>query len=635
MRKALTAATAGLAIGLAAFGALSAPAAADERASTQALIERSANAPQVRATAPEARGEYASFEDALIAADLDYIVSEARTRQRNGEADPRDTVVLVLDALVNERLDLATALLDGGSIRGAPAAAFYRPFVTLAEGDLASAVSELQEAAAILPAPMADIGTALLLEAGGRREDAARIYQVVESQLDTTPVEGEPRTLEEFQETLNATRTYTALMQAALANQRLGRHDEAERVYALAAEFASQAAQLQVERARNARSQDPLTPALTWQSALGRWLFLLSDYAAQTEGLATVLRSDGPVEGLASPSAALFSQFGLLFDTSADDWRLSAAGDLRAADGFDGADRLLAGIDRRSIFAGDAALGRAEIALRQDRDSDAQQHAREAIREADGRWAMVAGAGDVLRETYAEREAIRAFDQALNLAGDEVEDRASVLLYRASALRFFGRFDEAARDAREALRIDRTDTTRLFFISILMDHPTDWQDGIAEARALLAEAPDSVLRLNALGYALIQRPEGLEEGYRLLWRGYTYNERNDAVVDSLGWAYYFYGQFEQARALIERANELSGSDPNAEILDHLGDVYWRLGRQEEARDAWRQAIEARPETWRRESLEAKVRDGLTTPAPATVTPPNVQLPDRQRTQEET
>ena len=46
-----------------------------------------------------------------------------------------------------------------------------------------------------------------------------------------------------------------------------------------------------------------------------------------------------------------------------------------------------------------------------------------------------------------------------------------------------------------------------------------WNDGIRVARALFAEQPDSVMRLNALGYALIQRPEGLEEGYRLLWRG--------------------------------------------------------------------------------------------------------------------
>jgi tetratricopeptide (TPR) repeat protein len=136
-----------------------------------------------------------------------------------------------------------------------------------------------------------------------------------------------------------------------------------------------------------------------------------------------------------------------------------------------------------------------------------------------------------------------------------------------------------------------------------------------------------VLRLNALGYALIQRPEGLEEGYRLLWRGFNWGQNDYAVVDSLGWAYYKYGAFEESRALIERANDLSRSDPNAEILDHLGDVYWRLNRRDDARRVWNEALTARPEAERRRDLEQKVRRGLTEPAPRQRTLPRVSLPD--------
>ena len=147
------------------------------------------------------------------------------------------------------------------------------------------------------------------------------------------------------------------------------------------------------------------------------------------------------------------------------------------------------------------------------------------------------------------------------------------------------------------------------------------------ARSLFAEQPDSVLRLNALGYALIQRPEGLEEGYRLLWRGFNYGQTDYAVIDSLGWAYYLFGHFEQARALIERANNLSVNDPNAEILDHLGDVYWRLDRREEARTAWRQALDARPDAIRRRDVEQKLARGLAAPAPRQRELPQVSLPE--------
>ena len=135
-----------------------------------------------------------------------------------------------------------------------------------------------------------------------------------------------------------------------------------------------------------------------------------------------------------------------------------------------------------------------------------------------------------------------------------------------------------------------------------------------------------MLRLNALGYALIQQPQGLEEGYRLLWRGFNFGQQDYAVIDSLGWAYYLYGHFEDALPLIERANQLSANEPNPEILDHLGDVYWRLNRRDEARASWQRALQYRPDSLRRASLERKVSRGLTDPAPRRREPPQVNLP---------
>jgi tetratricopeptide (TPR) repeat protein len=159
-----------------------------------------------------------------------------------------------------------------------------------------------------------------------------------------------------------------------------------------------------------------------------------------------------------------------------------------------------------------------------------------------------------------------------------------------------------------------------------MDDPAAWRDGISVARGLFAEQPDSVVRLNALGYALIQHPEGLEEGYRLLWRGFNFAQQDYSVIDSLGWAYYQYGHFDEARALVERANQLSAANPNFEVLDHLGDIYWRLNRRDDARAQWRQALTADPDVPRRRSIETKVQRGLTTAAPRSRDLPRVELP---------
>ena len=119
----------------------------------------------------------------------------------------------------------------------------------------------------------------------------------------------------------------------------------------------------------------------------------------------------------------------------------------------------------------------------------------------------------------------------------------------------------------------------------------------------------------------------MEEGYRLLWRGFNFGQTEYSVIDSLGWAYYLYGHFEQAKVLIERANDLAASDPNFEVLDHLGDVYWRLGRRDDARGAWRQALDARPDAVRRRSLEQKLARGLTARAPRQRALPQVNLPE--------
>jgi hypothetical protein len=59
----------------------------------------------------------------------------------------------------------------------------------------------------------------------------------------------------------------------------------------------------------------------------------------------------------------------------------------------------------------------------------------------------------------------------------------------------------------------------------------------------------------------------------------------------------------------------------------MGDIYWRLDRRDDARARWREALDARPDAIRRRDLEAKLRRGLTTPAPRTRELPRVDLPD--------
>ena len=70
---------------------------------------------------------------------------------------------------------------------------------------------------------------------------------------------------------------------------------------------------------------------------------------------------------------------------------------------------------------------------------------------------------------------------------------------------------------------------------------------------------------------LSQREQGLDEGFKLLRQAVDLDPTYYPVVDSLGWAYYQYGDFENALKFVAQANELSLA-ANAEVLDHLGDI---------------------------------------------------------------
>lgn len=615
-------------IGIAAFAAaaIAAPLAMADRA------ER--NSSPVAATAPSgasATRTYPAPMDALLAADLDYLVRDARRQYASGQREGAEAMLVYFDEMAagdwagaRAALEATSGGMDGGQ------AGLFAPFLFAAEGNVAGALERARGSLDELPSPLPELMGALVLESAGRFEDAATAYAAIERDLDTRPLpSGEPQSLEDIGRMLTANRTTNALYRAALVNHYLSRRAEADRLYALVDTLAPNSSDVAFNRARLARGEQPVEPRLDARRALGRWLIFLADHLQQTEGLAALASSDEPASGLTSPSSAMFLQFGIMFDPAADDWRIHAASQLLGVEAYDGAERLLAPIDRNSPYAAEADLTRASILLGRERDDQAVAAAGRALAAAPDRWAVVAGAGDVYRIAGRARQAREAFDRALTLTQSQ-KDRADVLRYRAYAHRFAGDMAPAVADARAALALDQSDDTRMLYVSILMDDRDAWQDGVTVARTMFAERPDSVSRLNTLGYALIQRPEGLEEGYRLLWRGFVLGERDYAVIDSLGWAYYLHGAFEQARVLIERANELTGTDENAEILDHLGDVYWRLDRRDDARTAWNKALAARPDALRRTALQRKLDSGLTSPAPQYRALPQVELPSGQR-----
>ena len=95
--------------------------------------------------------------------------------------------------------------------------------------------------------------------------------------------------------------------------------------------------------------------------------------------------------------------------------------------------------------------------------------------------------------------------------------------------------------------------------------------------------------LNFLAYSWVERGINLDEGFDMLNRAVELEPESGAIIDSLGWAYYQLGDYEEALPHLERAFQLNPW--SWEIAEHVGDVYWQLGREREAVYFWERALD--------------------------------------------
>ncbi|MGB3457192.1 MAG: tetratricopeptide repeat protein, partial [Litorimonas sp.] len=134
-----------------------------------------------------------------------------------------------------------------------------------------------------------------------------------------------------------------------------------------------------------------------------------------------------------------------------------------------------------------------------------------------------------------------------------------------------------------------------------------WPEAQTDFLRVLKDNPDDADTLNYLGYTWVDRGEHLVRAFEMIERAVALEPDSGAIVDSLGWAHYKLGRYEEAKIHLERAVVLSPY--SATIIDHLGDVYWRLGRKREATYQWRRALEFDPTDEEIETIQAKLDAG--------------------------
>uniref|UniRef100_UPI0025D6670B tetratricopeptide repeat protein n=1 Tax=uncultured Nitratireductor sp. TaxID=520953 RepID=UPI0025D6670B len=254
----------------------------------------------------------------------------------------------------------------------------------------------------------------------------------------------------------------------------------------------------------------------------------------------------------------------------------------------------------------------------------------------------------------------------LNLADLDRHDEAQTYLNAAiekdpndiRAYLSLGRVYAVQKDYRSAAEVydraveriekpDREDWSIFYQRGIAYERLKEWEKAEPNFFKALELYPDQPQVLNYLGYSWVDMNMKLEEGMELIGRAVELRPNDGYIVDSLGWAHYRLGRYEEASKELERAVSLRPEDPV--LNDHLGDAYWRTGRKLEATYQWAHARDLDPEPDLLAEVEKKLKEGLPEEEPKRVAevsptdevisdetgaPGTVPAPEAEETEEE-
>ncbi|MDZ7907064.1 MAG: tetratricopeptide repeat protein [Gemmobacter sp.] len=204
-------------------------------------------------------------------------------------------------------------------------------------------------------------------------------------------------------------------------------------------------------------------------------------------------------------------------------------------------------------------MGRADMLLASGKPDAALEVMQALAKRLPDVLAVQATYADMLRRQEKFVDAIKVYDHAIGLLG-EAEAKDWPLFYSRG---------------------------------ICHERQKNWEAAETDLRRALALSPDQPQVLNYLGYSLLELNQKLDEALSLIERAVAARPDSGYIVDSLAWAYFRMGRYEEALPHMEKASLMEPVDPV--VTDHLGDVYWAVGRKHlEAQFQWRRALSFEP-----------------------------------------
>ena len=190
-----------------------------------------------------------------------------------------------------------------------------------------------------------------------------------------------------------------------------------------------------------------------------------------------------------------------------------------------------------------------------------------------------------------------------------------------------GVYDRAVARLEKPINVD----WNIFYQrGIAYERLKEWPKAEPNFKKALELYPDQPQVMNYLGYSWVDMNMNLDQAMDPIRKAVDLRPGDGYIVDSLGWAYYKLGKFEDAVRELERAVALKPDDPV--LNDHLGDAYWRAGRRLEATFQWAHARDMKPEKDVLAGVQKKLAEGLppldgkTAAEPEAPAPPKIEEP---------
>lgn len=193
---------------------------------------------------------------------------------------------------------------------------------------------------------------------------------------------------------------------------------------------------------------------------------------------------------------------------------------------------------------------------------------------------------------YEEENYPEAIELLHQLQNAEIDYAVLAYLLESEIYKKQDDFDSLINTLDTSLELIPNNTDLLLARAMAYESKNKMKSAIKDFKQVINIAPNNAEAYNALGYSMADHDIELQEALTYIQKAIELDPENAAIIDSLGWAHYKLGNYQEAENQLLKA--LSKDLNDIEIYLHMHQTQLKLGKTDEALETIEQAKKAIP-----------------------------------------